>query len=127
MFQTWSGNSAPTSIAGTESIKTIILNAEAQAIEAGLRFWVVTLKPHGLTITTQGEIDAYWHLVDWATERYGVRHIDLSREPTLSNDGGLTILGSDDGVHFNAAGQLAQAVAIKPRIEAALLAEGITI
>jgi hypothetical protein len=127
MFQTWSGNASPTSIAGTEADKARILQAQAEAVAAGLRFWVCTLKPHGTTISTAGEIEAYWHLVDWATATFGVRHIDLSREPTLSADGGLTLLNSADGVHFDGVGQLAQATAMKPRVEAAFAAEGIVI
>lgn len=127
MVQTWSGNGSPVDIGDTERIKTNILNMEAQAFSAGLKFWVCTLKPHGTTISTQTQRDAYWHLVDWATTRYGVRHIDLSQESTLSSDGGLTLLNSDDGVHFNAAGQSAQATALKPRFEAALIADGYTL
>lgn len=127
MFPTWSGNGSPVSVADCDRIKTNILNAEIQAAAAGLKFWVVTLKPHGATISTAGEIEAYWHMVAWATERYGVRHIDLSSEPTLSADGGLTLLNSADGVHFDGNGQQAQAVAMQPRIVAALAAEGIIV
>ncbi len=127
MIPSWGGGGSPVSIADCERIKTNILNMEAQALAIGLIPWCVTLKPHGGTISTQGERDAYWHMVAWADTRYGIRHINLSQEITLSADGGMTLLNSEDNIHFNYTGQQAQAAAMKPRVEAALLADGYTL
>jgi lysophospholipase L1-like esterase len=124
MIQSWSGNGSPVSIADCERIKTNIINMETAILAAGKKVICVTLKPHGGTISTQGERDAYWHMVDWANERYGINHINLSQEITLSNDGGMTLLNSEDNVHFNAIGQLAQANALKPHLDAALISDG---
>lgn len=127
MIPSWGGGGSPVSIADCDRIKANILEMEAQALAIGLKVWCVTLKPHGGTISSAGEIEAYWHMVAWADARYGVRHINLSQETTLSADGGLTLLNSEDNIHFNYAGQQAQAAAMKPRFEAALLAEGYTL
>lgn len=127
LIQTWSGNSSPANITGTTSVKNDIMAMETQAIAAGLKFLVITLKPHGSTISGQDEIDAYWHLVDWATTRYGVRHINLSTKINLTSDGGPTLLNSEDGVHFNNEGQNQQAISAKPEFDAALLADGYSV
>lgn len=124
MIQSWSGNGSPVSIADCERIKTNIINMETAILAAGKKVLCVTLKPHGGTISTQEEIDAYWHMVDWSTARYGINHINLSQEITLSNDGGMTLINSEDNVHFNATGQLIQATALKPILDAALLYDG---
>jgi hypothetical protein len=124
IVQSWSGNGSPVNVDDCVRIKANIIAMETAILAAGKKFLVATLKPHGGTISTQGERDAYWYMVDWCTTRYGVRHLNLSQVATLSADGGMTLLNSEDNTHFNGTGQQAQAVALKPLIDAALAAEG---
>lgn len=127
MVQSWSGNDAPANVGQTSATKNNIMAMETLATEAGVGFIVITLKPHGGTISTADEIAAYNEMRSWCTARYGIRHIDLGDKVSLSSNGGLTLLNSEDNVHFNATGQAIQATEAKPLIDAALSAEGYSV
>lgn len=72
-------------------------------------------------ITAAGDYTIKTHLIN------PVAGFVLGGKVTTSANGGLTLLNSEDNVHFNATGQLVQATALRPLLDAALTADGYTI
>lgn len=123
----WSGNSPPTDAAGIAATKALVEAMEAQTVAAGKIFCVGFIKPTGSDGTDPLKLAAFNELRVWAAAKYGIHCLDVSQDPTLVGPDGYTMLNSPDQAHYNNEGQRLQALALAPKIEAMLIADGYTL
>ncbi len=123
----WSGNSPPTSSAGELANQALVEAMEAEVVAAGKIFCCGFIKPTGSDGTDPLKLTAFNNLRAWAATRYGIHCIDVSDDPTLVGPDGYTMLNSSDQAHYDNEGQRLQALAIAPKFEAMLVADGYTL